>query len=285
MNGGVDHKESAIRRETEGEFRLLGGRDGNSRFTGGRLFGVEEIDGAISMGRRVSFNTEANMIADRLHRASDAAEASGYPFRDDDACISDGYDDDGQDWGRREPEIICRHIDHVDMMGLNRTTLRLRYLINWLVTSLLQLRLPGSKDVDGVPLVHIYGPKIKYERGAAVAFNLKQTGGIFVNAEVVQKIAERNGISLGIGFLSHIKIDPNQKLSNGALDIPEASFYKNGRRDSKKVTVRVEVVTASLGFLTNFEDVYKMWAFIAKFLDPSFLESERLAIAADHSEG
>ncbi|KAM0886038.1 hypothetical protein ACQ4PT_029949 [Festuca glaucescens] len=272
MKYGLDHKESAIRRETEGEFRLLGGRDGNSRFTGGRLFGVDEIDEAISMGRRVSFNT-------------DAAEASGYPFRGDDGCISDGYDDDAQDWGRREPEIICRHIDHVDMMGLNRTTLRLRYLINWLVTSLLQLRLPGSKDVDGVPLVHIYGPKIKYERGAAVAFNLKQSGGNFVNAEVVQKIAEKNGISLGIGFLSHIKIDPNQKLSNGALDIPEASFYKNGRRDSKKVTVRVEVVTASLGFLTNFEDVYKMWAFIAKFLDHSFLESERLALAAEHSEG
>uniref|UniRef100_M8B4K6 Molybdenum cofactor sulfurase 3 n=1 Tax=Aegilops tauschii TaxID=37682 RepID=M8B4K6_AEGTA len=283
MNGDLDHKESAIRRETEGEFRLLGRRDGNSRFAGGRLFGVEEIDGAISMGRRVSFNTEANMIADRLHRASDAAEASGYPFRDDDACISDGYDD-AQDWSRREPEIICRHIDHVDMMGLNRTTLRLRYLINWLVTSLLQLKLPGLKDSDGVPLVHIYGPKIKYERGAAVAFNLKQSGGAFINAEFVQKIAEKNGISLGIGFLSHIKIDPNQKQANGALDIPEASFYKNGRRDSKKVTVRVEVVTASLGFLTNFEDVYKMWAFVAKFLDPSFLESERIAIATDQME-
>jgi selenocysteine lyase/cysteine desulfurase len=77
----------------------------------------------------------------------------------------------------------------------------------------------------------------------------------------------------------------NQKQLNGTLDIPEASFYKNGRKDNKKVTVRVEVVTASLGFLTNFEDVYKMWAFVAKFLDPSFLESERLAISADHLEG
>jgi hypothetical protein len=236
------------------------------------------------MGRRVSFSTEANIIADRLNRASDAAEASGYTFPGDDGCASDGYDD-AQDWGRREPEIICRHIDHVDMMGLNRTTLRLRYLINWLVTSLLQLKLSDSKGGDGVPLVHIYGPKIKYERGAAVAFNVKQNDGTFVNAEVVQKIAEKNGISVGIGFLSHIKVDMKQKQLNGTLDIPEASFYKNGRRDNKKVTIRVEVVTASLGFLTNFEDVYKMWAFVAKFLDPSFLESERLTIAADHSEG
>ena len=36
-------KESAIRRETEGEFRLLGRREGN-RFSSRKLFGVDEIE-------------------------------------------------------------------------------------------------------------------------------------------------------------------------------------------------------------------------------------------------
>nr|GEV59009.1 hypothetical protein [Tanacetum cinerariifolium] len=74
---------------------------------------------------------------------------------------------------RTEPEVMCRHLDHVNMLGLNKTTFRLCFLINWLVTSFLQLRLPGSNTEDGVPLSHIYGPKIKYERGAAVAFNIR----------------------------------------------------------------------------------------------------------------
>nr|GEY68771.1 pyridoxal phosphate-dependent transferase [Tanacetum cinerariifolium] len=74
---------------------------------------------------------------------------------------------------RTEPEVMCRHLDHVNMLGLNKTTFRLCFLINWLVTSFLQLRLPGSNTEDVVPLSHIYGPKIKYERGAAVAFNIR----------------------------------------------------------------------------------------------------------------
>ncbi|OMP12384.1 putative molybdopterin cofactor sulfurase, partial [Corchorus capsularis] len=48
-------KESAIRRESEGEFRLLGRREG-SRYNGGRFIGVE--DEHPSRGRKVSFSME-----------------------------------------------------------------------------------------------------------------------------------------------------------------------------------------------------------------------------------
>ncbi|XP_020096002.1 uncharacterized protein LOC109715433 [Ananas comosus] len=281
----TDAKESAIRRETEGEFRLLGRREGNNnRFAGGRFFGVEDNEGASSMGRRVSFGVE--------YHNSDAGEPSGHAashdYDDDDDDDTMMEDDDGAvEWKRREPEILCRHLDHVNSMGLNKTTLRLRYLINWLVTSLLQLRLPDLGNDSDVSLVEIYGPKIKYERGAAVAFNVKDSGGKLVNPEVVQKMAEKNGISLGIGFLSHIRVMDNQKQLHGAVDLNDASFCKptsTNRHDSKNATIKVEVVTASLGFLTNFEDVYKMWAFVAKFLDPSFLDSERLSSVAESSE-
>ena len=37
----------------------------------------------------------------------------------------------------------------------------------------------------------------------------------------------------------------------------------------------ISVVTASLGFLTNFEDVYRLWAFVSRFLDADFVEKER----------
>jgi hypothetical protein len=35
------------------------------------------------------------------------------------------------------------------------------------------------------------------------------------------------------------------------------------------------VVTAALSFLANFEDVYKLWTFVARFLDADFVEKER----------
>ncbi|CAL5197654.1 unnamed protein product [Lathyrus oleraceus] len=263
-------KESAIRRETEGEFRLLGRREGN-RFDGSRLIGLED-DEHNGRGRRVSFSMEDNR-KEHVRESLEIGDISATSL-DDEEVSSDGEYGDGQDWGRRDTEIVCRNIDHVDMLGLNKTTLRLRFLINWLVTSLLQLKLPVSNGDEKVNLVHIYGPKIKYERGAAVAFNLRDRSRGLINPEIVQKLAEKEGISLGIGILSHIKILDNSRHQRVALNLEDTALCKpmeSGRRDGKGSYVRLEVVTASLGFLTNFEDVYKLWAFVAKFLNPSFI--------------
>ncbi|KAG8043236.1 hypothetical protein GUJ93_ZPchr0111g33292 [Zizania palustris] len=282
-------KESAIRRENEGDFRLLGRREAhNSKFNGGRFVGVEEAERVSSMGGKVSFSMEDS----RLCRNSDAGETSGYAMADDDDDDEDAYSDyeDVQD-GRREPEIVCKHLDHVNELGLSKTTLRLRYLINWLVTSLLQLRLPGSGDGEGATLVYIYGPKIKYERGAAVAFNIKDcsTGTSLINPETVQKLADKEGLSLGIGFLSHIRIvdTPKQGMVDVGLSSSLCRPTSNGRREKKSGKndiIGIEVVTASLGFLTNFEDVYRLWAFVAKFLDSSFLEQQRLSSIPEDAE-
>ncbi|CAN6682604.1 unnamed protein product [Malus baccata var. baccata] len=271
-----ESKDSAIRRETEGDFRLLGRRE-TKVFSGRRFFGLEEGDRELSMGHRVSFTIEDNHRG-KSSLISEPGETSMTTLGDDE-FMSEGEYGDEQEWGRREPEIVCRCLDHVNMLGLNKTTLRLRYLINWLVTSLLQLRLPGSDEGLEVPLVQIYGPKIKYERGAAVAFNVRQGSGRgLVHPEVIQKLAEKNGISLGVGILSHVRIVDGPKQQHcGGLDLADTSLCKpmvNGRQGGKNMFFRVEVVTASLGFLTNFEDVYKMWAFVAKFLDSSFAEVE-----------
>ncbi|KAM6591491.1 uncharacterized protein LOC115715061 [Cannabis sativa] len=288
-NGTTSHfcseiKESAIRRETEGEFRLLGRRDGNTRYAGGRFFGVEENE-VSSRGRRVSFSTEENHQEHPSHNVQ-TGEVSVASL-DDDEYSSDGEYEDGEDWDRREPEITCRHLDHVNSLGLNKTTLRLRFLINWLVTSLLQLKLTGSDGGSRTNLVHIYGPKIKYERGAAVAFNLKDRNGGLINPEIVQKLAEKEGISLGLGFLSHIRIVDSLRHHQGTLSLQDTTLCRpmeNGRNDKKSGFVRIEVITASLGFLTNFEDVYKLWAFVAKFLNPVFVREGQLPTVEEESE-
>ncbi|KAK8478057.1 hypothetical protein V6N13_024207 [Hibiscus sabdariffa] len=276
-------KDSAIRRETEGEFRLLGRREGN-KYNGGRFFGLEEEHP--SRGRRVSFSIE-DVHKEHTSRALEPGEASGTSL-DNEEYTSDGEYGDGQDWDRREPEISCRHLDHINMLGLNKTTLRLRFLINWLVTSLLQLKLPNSDGDGRVNLVHIYGPKIKYERGAAVAFNVRDRNRGLVHPEIVQKLAEREGIFLGIGFLSHIRILDSPRQQRAASNLEDTTLCRpmeNGRHNGKSGFVKVEVVTASLSFLTNFEDVYKLWAFVAKFLNPTFIREGTLpTVAEEESE-
>ncbi|KAL8200602.1 hypothetical protein R6Q57_011941 [Mikania cordata] len=224
-------ESAAISRETEGEFRLLGRMEGS---------------------KRVSFGLEDDNNNDKL----------------EDFYINDEDYYEEQESDRREPEITCRHLDHVNMSGLNKTTLRLRFLVNWLVTSLLQLRLPGSG-----PLVHIYGPKIKYERGASVAFNVRNRNRGVISPEIVQKLAESNGISLGVGIICHARIiQSSTKQNHAAIDVADTTVCKPMINDGKGGGfVRAEVVTASLGFLTNFEDVYKLWVFVGRFLNPSFV--------------
>lgn len=38
--------------------------------------------------------------------------------------------------------------------------------------------------------------------------------------------------------------------------------------------LEIPVVTAALGFVSTFEDVYRLWAFVAKFLDAGFVKRE-----------
>ncbi|GAB4847035.1 hypothetical protein Ancab_026047 [Ancistrocladus abbreviatus] len=275
-------KESAIRRETEGDFRLLG-RRGDNRLGGGRYLGVEENE--LSSKGRVSFGVEDNR-REHLSHTLEVGQTSAACLEDD-LYSTDGEIGDDPDSDRREPEIICRHLDHISMLGLNKTTSRLRFLINWLVTSLLQLRLHSPDGNNTMPLVQIYGPKIKYERGAAVAFNVRDRNRGLVNPEVVQKLAEAHGISLGVGILSHIRIMDGPRHQRGALSVEDTTLCRpmiNGYHDGKSGFFRVEVVTASLGFLTNFEDVYKLWTFVAKFLNPGFIKEGRLPTVAEDLE-
>ncbi|GFQ01928.1 molybdenum cofactor sulfurase [Phtheirospermum japonicum] len=264
-------KENAIRRETDGGFRLLERREKSNKIAGGRFFGIDE--------RRVSFSMEEN------GRGQNSRSQNSLDEYDDDDYMSNGEYDEQDSDRAGEPEIICRHLDHVNMLGLNKTTSRLRFLINWLVTSLLQLRLPNLGRNESGPLVHIYGPKIKYERGAAVAFNVRDRNRGLISPEIVQKLAESNGISLGVGILSHIRILDGHKQRSGSLSLDDTTLCKPMENGGKSGFVRVEVVTASLGFLSNFDDVYKLWAFVAKFLEPGFVkEGVQLTPVAEEVE-
>eukprot|EP00252_Welwitschia_mirabilis_P009277 TRINITY_DN21730_c0_g1_i1.p1 TRINITY_DN21730_c0_g1~~TRINITY_DN21730_c0_g1_i1.p1 ORF type:complete len:1015 (-),score=241.37 TRINITY_DN21730_c0_g1_i1:172-3216(-) len=260
-------KESCIRRETEGAFRLLGRRE-EGKFSSSRFLGLDEerINGS---GRRVPYSLEEQSGED---------SESAYFYTDDAMASAGEAGDDDDQYYRGDPQIMCKHLDHVDELGLNKTTLRLRYLINWLVTSLLQLRHPAPEGSPcGIPVVHIYGPKIKYDRGAAVAFNIFGNDGSLVNPELVQRLAEKSKIYLGLGFLSHLRLMDNCAELREAFDSSNASFCKpmaNGRLEGKNVTARIEVVTASLGFLTNFEDVYRLWSFAARFLNADFAKGD-----------
>ncbi|WCJ26147.1 Pyridoxal phosphate (PLP)-dependent transferases superfamily protein [Euphorbia peplus] len=159
-----------------------------------------------------------------------------------------------------DSEIEFKGLDDADNLGLILISTRTRYLINWLINALMSLEHPHLEN--GYPLIRIYGPKIKFERGPALAFNVFDWKGEKIDPELVQKLADRNNISLGYGLLK------NFSVSDGDED------------ERRKILIERNkcgycVITVALGFLTSFEDVYRLWSFISCFLDADFVEKER----------
>ncbi|KAK7251241.1 hypothetical protein RIF29_34266 [Crotalaria pallida] len=173
--------------------------------------------------------------------------------------------------------IECRGLDHADSVGLIEITSRAKYLINWLVNALISLKHPHSKN--GLSLIKIYGPKINPHRGPIVSFNIFDWKGEKVDPALVQKLADRNNISLSCAFLQNIRFsDKNEEERQRALE--KLSSYKVQRLGLSMKTHNhdesgIFVVSAALGFLTNFEDTYRLWAFLSRFLDADFVEKEK----------
>ncbi|KAF8379395.1 hypothetical protein HHK36_028829 [Tetracentron sinense] len=181
-------------------------------------------------------------------------------------------------------EITCRGLDHIDSLGLTLISSRARYLINWLVNALTKLRHPNSEK--GFALIRIYGPKIKFSRGPAVAFNVFDWKGEKIEPALVQKLADRSNISLTCGFLHHIQFSDKYKVEKDKVleTRPHEASRTEVNKNKDKVDMGIAVVTAAFGFLANFEDTYRLWAFVAQFLDADFVEKERWRYTALNQE-
>lgn len=167
-------------------------------------------------------------------------------------------------------DLECKGLDHADEIGLIMINIRTKYLVNWLINALICLRHPHSES--GIPLIRIYGPKIRFNRGFSVAFNVFDWKGDKIEPALVQKLADRNNISLTCGFLKNIW------FSDSDNELKEEMLEENKKKigiGNGKWEIGISVVTVSIGFLNNFEDLYRLWAFVSRFLDADFVEKER----------
>ncbi|MED6198737.1 hypothetical protein PIB30_069411 [Stylosanthes scabra] len=179
-------------------------------------------------------------------------------------------------------EIECRGLEHADSAGLIQISCRAKYLINWLVNAMMSLQHPHDPQT-GVSLIRIYGPNINAHRGPAVAFNVFDWKGEKVDPFVVQKLADRNNISLSRAVLQKVRFfDKNEEEREMGIESRVCEVEGLGQCGNNHVKTKrernecgISVVTAALGFLTNFEDVYRLWAFLSRFLDADFVEKER----------
>lgn len=190
--------------------------------------------------------------------------------------------------------IVCRGLDLADEIGLTRINFRLRALINWLISSLRKLRhsTPGHPHV-----VLIYGPLCQNDRSSTFTFNIAGSDGLLLDPVLVQRLADRNSISLATSVIQgtfclevedeettqrasrrhmrHKRVGRESKAGGkGSPRDVDLARHKWGAKDDTARTGQFSVLCASLSFLTSFTDVYRVLEFAALFLDADFVHRE-----------
>ncbi|GAB4834326.1 hypothetical protein Ancab_032579 [Ancistrocladus abbreviatus] len=186
-------------------------------------------------------------------------------------CVQSTRSKDQESTNTMTSDIEFKGLDHADSLGLILINNRARYLINWLVNALLILKHPNSEN--GSQLIKIYGPRIRFDRAPALAFNVFDWKGQRVDPSLVQKLAGRQNISVGHEFIKNLWFpDRYQEEKEKILE----------RRSDRteKFDCGISVITVNLGLLTNFEDVYRVWQFVSRFSDADYVEKETWRYAA-----
>jgi selenocysteine lyase/cysteine desulfurase len=158
-------------------------------------------------------------------------------------------------------EIGLRHIDRI---GIDVISTRVRLLGTWLLDAL-----RGLRHSDGSRATVIYGPTDWDRRGATIAFNFLHPDGRVVDERFVDVVAAQHMISVRTGcFCNSGAGETAFSLSSDTLI--GAEFDDGMILDDYIRLVGMPTggaVRVSLGLATNFADVYRFVTFATEFAD------------------
>ncbi len=181
-----------------------------------------------------------------------------------------GFEDGTLDYlGIPAVEIGLRHLGRAGMDAIGE---RVRCLTAWLLARLLALR-----HGNGRPMVRIYGPANAEQRGATVAMNLYDPGGLLLDYRRIEELAGEARISLRTGCFCNpgageaaeglTEDDMRAGLAQGPdITLPRFLQVMQGRGGKSAGAIRV-----SFGLASNFADAERFLAFVAGFRDQATL--------------
>ncbi len=158
---------------------------------------------------------------------------------------------------------VATGLEIIERAGIGRIHKRVMCLTGWLLTQLCALR-----HTNGRPVAHVYGPPDTEGRGATIAFNVFDRAGAMVDCLEVERLANAAKISLRAGC----HCNPGAREAALALRTDDlvACFARHNRASFESFIAAITeqstgVARASLGIASNFDDVYRLIAFVRGF--------------------
>jgi selenocysteine lyase/cysteine desulfurase len=170
-------------------------------------------------------------------------------------------------------EIGLRHLQAI---GMELITERVRCLTGWILDELLALR-----HSNGHPMVRIYGPTTTEARGGTVTLNLYDPQGHLLDYRRVEELAGKEGISVrsgcfcnpGVGEIAEGLTEDDMRAASAlGEEVSLDSFVQLMQDRGHKST---GAMRASIGLVSNFADVWRFLQFVTGLRDQT-----RLAIGA-----
>lgn len=165
-------------------------------------------------------------------------------------------------------EIGLRHLEHI---GIDVIQARVQYLTNWLLVRLLDLR-----HSNGRHMVRIYGPANMDARGGTLTMNFYDPAGHLIDYRRVEELAGERRISLRTGcFCNPGAGEAAEGLTAEDMRMAAAEPEMNLSRFVQFMQHRggksAGAIRASLGLVTNLQDVERFYRFVTEFRDQTRL--------------
>ena len=166
-------------------------------------------------------------------------------------------------------EIGLRHLQSI---GMDVITERVRCLTGWLLDELLALR-----HGNGRAMVRIYGPVTTQFRGGTVTLNLYDPQGHLLDYRRVEELAGEQGISLRTGCFCNPGAGEiaegltEEDMRAGLTMGPEINLLSFVRMMQERGHKSAGSIRASIGLVSNFADVWRFRQFIESFRDQTRL--------------
>ncbi len=166
-------------------------------------------------------------------------------------------------------EIGLRHIQAI---GLELITERVRCLTGWLLDELLAL-----KHSNGHSMVRIYGPTTTEARGGTVTLNLYDPHGHLLDYRRVEELAGKDGISMrsgcfcnpGVGEIAEGLTEDDMRAAFALGD--EANLMSFMQLMQHRGHKSAGALRASIGLVSNFADAWRFVHFVAGLHDQTRL--------------
>ncbi|MDX2246189.1 MAG: aminotransferase class V-fold PLP-dependent enzyme [Bacteroidia bacterium] len=157
-------------------------------------------------------------------------------------------------------------LEYIDSIGIETIKTRVLSLTGWLLEEL-----PKITHSNGLPVVHIFGPKDLRQRGGTIIMNFFDSEGNVYPFEEVEKKANSLDISIRTGCFCNPGIDE----INNCLTTDELAQYFHSHESGNYYDMIATIgkmrgaVRISVGLISNFADIEIFINFVRSFANKS----------------